>query len=83
MVYRISYIVYRISFSKTRWWYAKDHSSDCSDEEARRHGHPIFRTRARATDAGWHTWQTNYAARGQYCDWRDTGLCCETSILAG
>ena len=42
-------------------------------------GHPIFRSQQDVLTAGWHEWETNYAARPGI-EWRATGLSCMTTI---
>ena len=73
---------FRVKFLHRRWWVAADVPKGATDIEMGA-AHQIFRTKTLATNDGWHTWATNYAARGEQPDWRDTGLQCETRRLAG
>jgi hypothetical protein len=63
------------------YWFAVDAAEAFSTQaEVAAGGRPAFRTSENAIEAGWHTWETNYADTGvSATEWRATGLSCETT----
>ena len=61
-------------------WIAADAPADTTEDNVRS-AIGVFRTQENALEAGWHRWETNYAVPAGV-DWRDTGLSCQTTVLA-